>query len=57
MDTYEKQWVLETKLDRIAEDIEEMILDAILSALKKIRENNIVFWEPENETDSEPFPF
>ena len=57
MDTYEKQWVLETKMDRIAEDIEEMILDAILSALKKIRENNSVFWEPENETDSEPFPF
>ena len=57
MDTYEKQWVLETKMDRIAEDIEEMILDAILSALKKIRENNSVLWESENESDSEPFPF
>jgi len=57
MDTYEKQWVLETKMDRIAEDIEEMVLDAILSTLKKIRENNSVFWESENESDSEPFPF
>ena len=57
MDTYEKQWVLETKMDRIAEDIEEMVLDAILSALKKIRENNSVFWESENESDREPFPF
>jgi len=57
MDTYEKQWVLETKMDRIAEDIEEMVLDAILSALKKIKENNCVFWNPENESDSEAFPF
>ena len=57
MDTYEKQWVLETKMDRIAEDIEEMVLDAILSVLKKIKENNSVFWNPENESDSEPFPF
>jgi len=57
MDTYEKQWVLETKMDRIAEDIEEMILDAILSALKNIKENNCIFWNPENESNSEPFPF
>ena len=57
MDTYEKQWVLETKMDRIAEDIEEMVLDAILSALKNIRENNSVFWNPENKSDSELFPF
>jgi len=57
MDTDEKQWVLETKMDRITEDIEEMILDAILSVLKKIRENNSVFWESENESDREPFPF
>jgi hypothetical protein len=57
MDIYEKQWVLETKMDRIAEDIEEMVLDAILSTLKKIRENNSVLWESENASDSEPFPF
>ena len=57
MDTYEKQWVLETKMDSIAEDIEEMVLDAILSALKKIKENNSACWNPENESDSEAFPF
>ena len=57
MDTDEKQWVLETKMDRIAEDIEEMVLDTILSALKRIKENNGVFSNPENESDSEPFPF
>ena len=57
MDAYEKQWVLETKMDRIAEDIEEMILDAILSALKRIRENNSAFWNPETKSYSEPFPF
>jgi hypothetical protein len=57
MDTYEKQWVLETKMDRIAEDIEEMVLDAMLSVLKKIKENNSVFWESENESNNEVFPF
>ncbi len=57
MDTYEKQWVLETKMDRIAEDIEEMVLDAILSALKKIKENNSVSWKSENESHNEAFPF
>jgi hypothetical protein len=57
MDTYEKQWVLETKMDRIAEDIEEMVLDAILSALKKIKENNSVSWESETESHNEAFPF
>jgi hypothetical protein len=57
MDTYEKQWVLETKMDRIAEDIEEMVLDAILSVLKKIKENNSVSWKSENESHNEAFPF
>ncbi len=57
MDTYEKQWVLETKMDRIAEDIEEMVLDAILSALKKIKENNSVSWKLETESHNEAFPF
>ena len=41
----------------IAEDIEEMVLDAILSALKKVKENNSTFQTPENKSDSEPFPF
>jgi len=57
MDTYERQWVRETKMDRIVEDIEEMVLDAILSALKKIKENNSLFWKSENESHKEDFPF
>lgn len=57
MNTDEKQWVLETKMDRIAEDIEEMVLDAILSALKKIKENNSTSWTQEKKSDSELFPF
>ena len=57
MDTYERKWVRETKMDRIVEDIEEMVLDAILSALKKIKENNSLFWKSENESHKEDFPF
>ena len=57
MDTYERQWVRETKMDRIVEDIEEMVLDAILSALKKIKENNSLFWQPEKKSYKEDFPF
>ena len=57
MDTYERQWVRETKMDRIVEDIEEMVLDAILSALKKIKENNSLFSKSEKDSYKEDFPF
>ena len=57
MDTYERQWVREAKMDRIVEDIEEMVLDAILSALKKIKENNSLFWKSEKDSYKEDFPF
>lgn len=57
MNKYEEELAFERKMDHIAEHIEEMVLDAMLSALKKIKERNIVFLKPENKSHSESFPF
>lgn len=47
----------ERKMDNIAEKIEELVLDAMISALKKIKEKNIVFLNSDEHPDNEPFPF
>ena len=57
MNEYEEELAFERKMDNIAEHIEEMVLDAMLSALKKIKERNIVFLKAENRSNNEPFPF
>ena len=57
MNEYEEELAFERKMDHIAEHIEEMVLDAMLSALKKIKERNIVFLKSENKSNNEPFPF
>lgn len=36
MNEYEEELVFEIKMDHITEHIEEMVLDAMLSALKKM---------------------
>jgi hypothetical protein len=38
-----EELVYEEKIDRIAEQLEELILDAMLAALQKIRERNDLF--------------
>ena len=58
MDEYEEDLVFDIKMDLITEHIEEMFLDAMLSAVKKIKERNIDFLKAENnKSDNEPFPF
>ena len=57
MNEYEEALAFERKMDHIAERIEEMVLDAMLSALIKIKERNIVFLKSENKSNNEPFPF
>jgi len=57
MNEYEEELVFEIKMDHITEHIEEMVLDAMLSALKKIKERNIDFLKSENKSNNEPFPF
>ena len=38
-----KELVYEEKIDRITEQIEELMLDALLAALEKIRDRNALF--------------
>ena len=38
-----EELVYEEKIDRITEQLEELILDALMSALEKIRERNELF--------------
>ena len=35
--------IYEEKIDRIAEELEELMLDALMAALRKIRERNELF--------------
>ncbi len=57
MNKYEEELAFERKMDHIAGHIEDMVLDAMLSALRKIKERNIVFLKPENKSHNEPFRF
>ncbi len=57
MNSYEEDLQYERKMDLISEEIEEMILDAMIAALQKIRERNLHFAKIANRTQSDPFPF
>jgi arginine utilization protein RocB len=57
MNTYEEDLQYERKMDRISEELEEMILDAMVAALQKIRERNLHFSKIANQPHPEPFPF
>ncbi|MCF8084551.1 MAG: hypothetical protein K9M96_15805 [Deltaproteobacteria bacterium] len=57
MNTYEENLQYEEKMDRISEELEEMVLDTMIAVLKKIRERNFDFSRLPNQTQSEPFPF
>lgn len=57
MNTYEKKLQYEEKMDRISEELEQMILDAMIAVLKKIQDRNLDFSKIANQTQSEPFPF
>jgi len=45
MYSLKEELVYEEKLDKISEYLEELILDAMLSALRKIKERNVLFDE------------
>jgi hypothetical protein len=51
MNEHEEEWVYEQKLDRITEYIEELVLDAMLTALQKIKKRNLFFSAAENAED------
>ncbi len=45
MNTHEEEMVYEQKMDQVTEQLEELILDALLKALKKIKNRNLTFEE------------
>lgn len=57
MNTYEENLQYEEKMDRISEELEEMVLDTMIAVLRKIRERNFDFSKIANQTQPEPFPF
>ena len=57
MNSFEEDLVYERKMDNISEQIKELVLDAMLLALKKIKERNSLFIKSENKYQDEPYPF
>ena len=43
MDTSNEELVYEQKLDMVTEQLEELVLDAMIAALQKIRKRNLTF--------------
>ncbi len=57
MDNLEEDMVYEVKMDNISVQIEELLLDAMLAVLKKIKERNISFMKSGDKYQDEPYPF
>jgi len=57
MNIYEEELQYEQKMDQISEELEEMVLDAMIAALKKIRERHRHFSITADQTPSRPIPF
>jgi len=57
METYNEDLVYEKKLDRISGQIEELILDAMIAALIKIKDRNLFYSNVESESQDDPYPF
>ena len=57
MNTYEEDLQYERKMDRISEQIEELMLDAMIAALKKIKDRNLFYSNVETKLRNDPYPF
>ncbi|MEA2082858.1 MAG: hypothetical protein U9O82_01175 [Thermodesulfobacteriota bacterium] len=57
MDKSIEDLVYERKIDQISEQIEELILDAMLSALEKIKRRNIMFLDLQSRPQTEDIKF
>jgi len=57
MDTYEEDLQYQRKMDRISEQIEELMLDAMIAALKKIKEKNDFYSNVTTRPQDDPYPF
>ncbi len=57
MNSYEEDLEYERKVDRISEQIEELMLDAMITALKKIKDRNLFYSDIESIPQNDPYPF
>ena len=57
MNSYEEDLEYERKLDRISEQIEELILDAMITALEKIKARNLFYSGLKSKPQNDPYPF
>ena len=57
MDSYEEDLQYERKMDRISEQIEELMLDAMITALTKIKDRNLFYTNVESRPQDDPYPF
>ena len=57
MNSYEENLQYERKMDRISEQIEELMLDAMITALKKIKDRNLFYSDVESGSQNDPYPF
>jgi len=57
MNTYEEDLEYERKMDRISEQIEELMLDAMIAALKKIKDRNHFYSNVTTRPQNDPYPF
>jgi len=57
MNTYEEDLQYERKMDRISEQIEELMLDAMIAALKKIQDRNLFYSSLTTRPQNDPYPF
>ena len=57
MYSLKEEQVYEEKIDEISEYLEELILDAMLSALHKIKRRNVLFDALSNKTETDDISF
>ncbi len=57
MNSYEEGLQYERKMDRISEQIEELMLDAMITVLTKIKDRNLFYSNVESRPQNDPYPF
>ena len=57
MNSYEEDLQYERKMERVSEQIEELMLDAMITALTKIKDRNLFYSNVESRPQNDPYPF
>ena len=57
MNSYEEGLQYERKMDRISEQIEELMLDAMITALTKMKDRKPFYSNVESRPQNDPYPF